>query len=108
MHSVISKSPLTNLVGESITPGYLGPEIKKAGYDAIVIKGKAKTLSYIYIYNDKVEIRDASKIWGHNTLKSYDLLMNEIEDKNTRIALIGPAGENLVRYASIVNDNMFF
>ncbi|MCL5986561.1 MAG: aldehyde ferredoxin oxidoreductase family protein [Actinobacteria bacterium] len=108
MHSVISKSPLTNLVGESVTPGYLGTEIKKAGYDAIVIKGKAKTSSYIFIYNDKVEIRDASKIWGHTTSKSYDLLMDELEDKNTSIALIGPAGENLIRFASIVNDNIFF
>ncbi|MGM0368413.1 MAG: aldehyde ferredoxin oxidoreductase family protein [Actinomycetota bacterium] len=105
MHNVVTKSPLTNLVGESTTPGFFGPEIKKAGYDAVVIRGKAEKPSYIYIKDGQVEIRDASHVWGKLTSRAYDILKNE--NKDSRIALIGPAGENLVRYASIVNDNLF-
>jgi aldehyde:ferredoxin oxidoreductase len=76
MHAITSKSPLTNLIGENITPGgYFGAEIKKAGYDAIIIKGKAKNPSYLFINNDEVEIRNASKIWGNPTSESYDLLI---------------------------------
>ena len=107
MHSVISKSPLTNLVGESVTPGFIGPEIKKAGYDAIIIKGKAKNPSYIYVNNGKIYIKDASKIWGKVTSKSFEILKKELKEDNVHIALIGPAGENLVRFASIVNDSCY-
>ncbi len=105
MHNVVTKSPLTNLVGESTTPGFFGPEIKKAGYDAVVIRGKAENPSYIYIKDGQVEIRGASHVWGKLTSRAYDILKNE--DTESRIALIGPAGENLIRYASIVNDNLF-
>ncbi len=107
LHNVVTKSPLTNSIGESTTPGFFGPEIKKAGFDAIIIKGKAKEPSYIYIKDSKIEIRNASNIWGKLTSEAYDILINNKDTKNSRIALIGPAGENLVRYSSIVNDNLF-
>ncbi|MHB8278665.1 MAG: aldehyde ferredoxin oxidoreductase family protein [Candidatus Humimicrobiaceae bacterium] len=106
MHNVITKSPLTNLVAESTTPGYLGSMIKKAGYDGLIIRGKAIKPAYLYIDNNQVKIEDACDIWGKTTSVSYNYL-KEKHGKEGSIALIGPAGENLVRYACIVNDNLF-
>ncbi len=106
MHNVITKSPLTGLAAESTTPGYLGSMIKKAGYDALIITGKADGPVYLLIYNDRVEIKEACGIWGKTTSDSYGYLRKK-HGKEGSIALIGPAGENLVRYASIVNDNLF-
>jgi aldehyde:ferredoxin oxidoreductase len=106
MHNVITKSPLTGLAAESTTPGYFGSMIKKAGYDALIITGKAAGPAYLLIYNDRVEIKEADSIWGKTTSVSYDYLIKK-HGKKGSIALIGPAGENLVRYASIVNDNLF-
>lgn len=107
MHSVISKSPLTNLIGESVTPGFIGPTIKKAGYDAIILKGKAEKPSYIFINDGNVVIKDASRIWGQITSKSFEILKKEIKEDDVHMAVIGPAGENLVKYASIINDNYY-
>jgi len=106
MHNIVTKSPLTNLIAESTTPGYFGPMIKKAGYDAIIIKGKSTKPVYLYINNNQVKIEDARDIWGKTTSISYNYL-KEKHGKEGSIALIGPAGENMVRYASIVNDNLF-
>jgi aldehyde:ferredoxin oxidoreductase len=106
MHNIVTKSPLTNLVAESTAPGYFGPMIKKAGYDAIIIKGKATKPVYLYINNNQVKIEDARDIWGKTTSISYNYL-KEKHGKEGSVALIGPAGENMVRYASIVNDNLF-
>ena len=80
--------------------------IKKAGYDALIITGKATGPVYLLIDNGRVEIKDADSIWGKTTSFSYDYLRKK-HGKEGSIALIGPAGENLVRYASIVNDNLF-
>ena len=106
MHNVITKSPLTNLAAESTTPGYLGSMIKKAGYDALIIAGKAVKPVYLLIDNNCVKIEDAYDIWGKTTSVSYNYLRKK-HGKEGSVALIGPAGENLVRYASIVNDNLF-
>jgi len=107
MHNVITKSPLTNSVGESTTPGHLGAQIKKAGFDAILIKGKSEKPCYIRVNDNEVRICDASGIWGRTTSKAYDFLTKKENNLGYSIALIGPAGENLVRYASIVTDNCF-
>jgi aldehyde:ferredoxin oxidoreductase len=106
MHNVITKSPLTGLAAESTTPGYLGSMIKKAGYDALIITGRAAGPVYLLIDNDRVEIKEADGIWGRTTSASYDYLRKK-HGKEGSTAIIGPAGENLVRYASIVNDNLF-
>ncbi|MHB1254097.1 MAG: aldehyde ferredoxin oxidoreductase family protein [Candidatus Humimicrobiaceae bacterium] len=106
MHNIITKSPLTNLAAESTTPGYLGSMIKKAGYDALIISGKAANPAYLLIGNNSVKIEEAHEIWGKTTSVSYNYLIKK-HGKEGSIALIGPAGENLVRYASIVNDNLF-
>ena len=106
MHNVITKSPLTNLAAESTTPGYLGSMIKKAGFDALIVSGKADKPVYLLIDNNSVKIEEAHDIWGKTTSVSYDYLIKK-HGKEGSVALIGPAGENLVRYASIVNDNLF-
>jgi len=107
MHTVISKSPLTETIGESVTPGYFAEMIKKAGYDAIVIEGKSNEPVYIYINNENVEYRSAKNIWGKRTNDAYDCIKSEMEESEVSISLIGPAGENLVRFASIVSDLIF-
>lgn len=107
-YGVTTKSPLTGAIAYSSAGGYLGPEIKFAGYDMIIIEGKAAEPVYVSINNDNVEFKPARHLWGKNTKDTTDLVMAEIDDKwksrETHVACIGPAGENLVRAASIVND----
>ena len=105
-HSVMAKSPLTEGIGESQAEGFWGVELKKAGFDALIVKGKADHPVYIWINNGKVQIRDASHIWGKTTGEAYRIIKKETSP-GVRIALIGPAGENLTRYASIVNDLIY-
>lgn len=101
---VASKSPLTLAWGEGHAGGYWGVELKKAGFDGIVIKGRAKSPVYLYVHDGEIEIRDASKIWGLDTYETDKILRDELNDQSVRIATIGPAGENLVRFATILAD----
>lgn len=105
-HSVMAKSPLTEGIGESQTEGFWGVELKKAGFDALIVKGKADHPVYIWINNGKAWIKDASHIWGKTTGEAYNIIRGETSPE-AKVALIGPAGENLVRYASIVNDLIY-
>ncbi|MBS3815811.1 MAG: aldehyde ferredoxin oxidoreductase, partial [Hadesarchaea archaeon] len=102
--TVAAKSPLTGGFGGSEAGGYFGPELKSAGYDAVVIKGKANKPVYLWIHDGEVEIRDASKLWGKPGKETQENIREELEDENVRVALIGPAGEKLVRYTCISND----
>lgn len=102
--NVNAKSPLTGALGDSQGGGWFGPELKFAGFDAIVIKGKAKKPSYLWINDGKVEIRNAEHVWGMTTGEAEQIIKNELDDKGIRIASIGIAGENMVRYACIVNE----
>lgn len=99
------KSPLTGTYFRSLSGGFLGAELKFAGYDAIVIEGKAENPTYIHICDDNVEFKDASVVWGMTTDAVTDFIRDET-DKNARIITIGPAGERLVRFAAIVTDTM--
>lgn len=101
---VAAKSPLTNAWGEAHAGGLFGLKLKQAGYDGIVIKGKASSPVYLYINNEKVEIRDASKYWGKDTFETDISLKNDLGDKDFSIAIIGPAGEKLARIACIASD----
>jgi len=83
--------------------GFFGPELKFAGYDGIVITGKANELCYIVIDDDKVEIRDARKFRGMRTDAFDRTILEELRDRRFKTVYIGPAGENLVRYASILH-----
>ncbi|MBU2514870.1 hypothetical protein KJ966_26420 [bacterium] len=102
--SAVAISPLTGAIGEGQAGGNIGPIIKHAGYDAIVLKGKSKTLSYIYIEDDLVEIRDGSHLRQKNVSDVYDLLIQDSSKRKTSIIQCGPAGEKCVRFASLLVD----
>jgi aldehyde:ferredoxin oxidoreductase len=107
--NVSAKSPLTFLRGQSNLNGHFGVELTYTEYNAgIIVKGKAKKPVYLFIYNDKVEIRDASSVWGKSGVETQQTLKNAIQEEtgepNFRFLSIGPAGENLVRNADICHD----
>ena len=99
--AVNSFSPQTNLQAHSLMGSYFGPELKYAGYDKIVIRGQAPDLVYLWIYNDKVEIRDATHLRGLGSRETGVRLREELKEDKAQIAAIGPAGENRVYMASI-------
>ncbi|MDD3472992.1 MAG: aldehyde ferredoxin oxidoreductase N-terminal domain-containing protein [Syntrophaceae bacterium] len=98
---VSSYSPQTLLMGYSMMGGFWGPELKYAGYDKIIFRGKSPSLVYIWIHNDKVEIRDASHLHGKGAVETAETLRKELKDPNVQVAAIGLAGENRVYLASI-------
>jgi aldehyde:ferredoxin oxidoreductase len=102
--SVGAKSPLTGFFGETESGGFWGPELKFAGYDAIVVEGKAEFPVYLWIKDGEVGIRDAKAVWGKETGDAYDMLLDEVKDPKAKTLIIGPAGENLVRVAGIAHD----
>jgi len=101
---VMAKSPLTGIWGEANASGFFGPELKRAGYDAIIIEGKADTPVYLCVINGEAEIKTARHLWGKTTGETQETIRKEVKDKNTRVACIGPGGENLVRYACVISD----
>ena len=108
-NSVGAKSPLTGAFGEAEVGGYWGVELKRAGYDAIIIEGKAPQPVYLWIKDGEVEIKDARNLWGKPTWEARCQIIEELGgDRNIRIAQIGPAGERLVRYACIPHDITHF
>jgi len=107
-YTVCAKSPLTGAEGEAEAGGWWGPELKKAGFDAIIIKGASTTPVYLWVKNGKVEIKDATDFWGKDTLITQGLIRKELADNKVRIAQIGIGGENLVRFANIVNELKHF
>jgi aldehyde:ferredoxin oxidoreductase len=105
--TVGSKSPLTGLWGDCNIGGFFGAQLKFAGYDGIVITGAAKGPAYISIEDAKVEIRDAQKYWGRDVYTVNDEMIADhktTSKKSGQVFAIGPAGENLVKFASIIND----
>ncbi len=103
-YMVVCKGPLTGTIASSNSGGFFGPAMKRAGYDMVIVEGKAEKPVYLYITDEKVEIRDASHLWGKDTHETTDILMSENNSKNGKVACIGQAGENLVKFASIIND----
>ncbi len=102
--SVVSKSPLTNGYGESEAGGHWGPELKFAGFDAIVVQGKAENPVYLWVHNGKAEIKSAEHLWGKDTLQTQKAIRDELNDPKIQIAQIGIAGENKVRFACIMSE----
>jgi aldehyde:ferredoxin oxidoreductase len=100
----VTKSPLTNAVGVALTGGYFPVELKYAGYDVLIIEGKAENPTYVWIKDGKVQFRSAKKVWGMKTTDCQQIIKNELNDQNVRIACIGPAGENLCKIACIINE----
>jgi len=105
---VSARSPLTNAYGESEAGGFWGPELKMAGYEAIVVKGKSPQPVYLSIQDGDIEIRPASHLWGRKTAEVQELIRSELGDDKFRVLQIGPAGENLVRFAGLTNDLRHF
>lgn len=103
-YNVVTKSPATGFITMANSGGYFGAELKFAGWDGIIVEGKAEKPVYIYIKDEHVEIRDASHLWGKVVSETEEAIRKEIGSKKVRIALIGPAGENLVKFAAIMND----
>jgi len=101
---VAAKSPLTSFIGDSLTSSFYPSELRHAGYDGIVIKGKAEEPTYLFIDDDNVEFRNGKDLWGKSCLKTEKLIREEIGDDFIRVASIGLAGENLVHFANITND----
>lgn len=103
-HAVGGKSPLTGALGSGEAGGWWGAELKRAGFDAIVIRGRAENPVYVWIKDGAVEIRDASALWGGLTAETESHIRQELGDDKIRVAQIGPAGEKLVRFAAVMHD----
>ncbi len=103
-YMVVTRGPLTGTIASSNSGGFFGAELKKAGWDMIIFEGKAEKPVYLYINDDKVELRDASHLWGKGVSATTRTLKEEIGDDKIEVAAIGPAGENLVKFAAVVND----
>ena len=102
---IISRSPLTNIWGESVFSANCGIELKRAGYDMLIIEGKAEKPVYLWIHDGTAEIKDASGIWGMDTFSACDAIKKDLGEMKAAAISIGPAGEKLARIASIISDN---
>jgi aldehyde:ferredoxin oxidoreductase len=107
-NAIGARSPLTGGMGESDVGGFWGAELKAAGYDAIVVQGRAPSPVYLSVQDGEVALRDASHLWGLESKDAHTAIREELGEKRARIALCGPAGENTVRYASIGADLKHF
>ena len=103
-HGVASKSPLTGMIGDSLSGSHFSEMLRRAGWDGLVIKGKAPAWTVLFIDDDEVQFLDASPWVGMGTGETQEAVRNWVGDENVRVSAIGPAGEHLVRYASIDND----
>lgn len=102
-YSVVSKSPLTGIWGQANSGGKFGPALKRSGYDGIIFEGISPTPVYLKILSGKAELCDGEHLWGKTVPETEDALLGEMNG-NAVVASIGPAGENLVRYACIMNN----
>jgi aldehyde:ferredoxin oxidoreductase len=100
---VAAKSPLTGILGYANFGGHWGPALKYAGYDLLVVEGKAKEPVYLMIDNDKIEIRDAVPMRGKDTRETIQMIRKETGDPDLQVLAIGPAGENMVRFACVIS-----
>lgn len=101
---VMCKSPVTGLIGDASMGGEWSAELKNAGWDHVVLRGKAEHPVYVSILNDRVEIRDARAIWGATTYRAEERIRADLGNPEVKIVCIGPAGENLVTFANVQSD----
>ena len=99
---IAGKSPLTGFVGSANMGGFFAPEMRWAGFDHLVIKGKAEKPVYLWVHNGEIEIRDALNIWGKDVHKTQEIIREELGDRDIKVLTIGQAGEKLVRYANVM------
>jgi len=103
-HAFVAKSPETFAIGEAIAHGTFGAELKRAGYDAIILTGKAEKPTYLWIDDDSVQLLDASNLMGKSPAQTEETIKTDLGDYYIRVAAIGIAGEKLTRIASIINE----
>jgi aldehyde:ferredoxin oxidoreductase len=103
-YTVAAKSPLTGGFGEAEAGGFWGPELKFAGFDGVVIRGRSKQPVYLWINDGEAEIRTASHLWGLDNGETRDRILEDLGDEHIRIASIGQAGERMVRFANVINE----
>ncbi len=101
---ITTLSPLTKFLGAANAGGFFGSSLKRAGFDGVVIRGKAKDPVYLWVNEDEAELKDATNLWGKDTFETEDLIKAELENDRIRIASIGQAGENLIPYAAVMCD----
>lgn len=98
-----AKSPLTGAIGDAQVGGFWPAELKKAGFDGVILKGRAQSPVYLWINNGKAELKDASKLWGKVTGEAEALIKTELDDPKVQILQVGPAGEKGVHFASLIH-----
>jgi aldehyde:ferredoxin oxidoreductase len=102
-YTLVGKSPLTNGWGDANSGGYFGPYLKFAGYDAVFVTGKAQKPVYLFIHDGRPELRDATHFWGKDCYETEDIFQSEL-GRGVKVICIGQAGENMVRFAAVMND----
>src|SRR5512145_430934 len=103
-YSVVTKGPLTGAIACSNSGGFFGAEMKFAGWDMIIFEGRAPKPVYLFVENERAELRDAAHLWGRSCWETEETIRHELQDPLVRISSIGRAGENQVLFACIVND----
>ena len=103
-YTIVHKSPVTDGWNDANSGGFFGPELKKAGYDGVFISGISEKPVYLWINDGKVEIKDASKLWGKDTKETWELLKEETGEPRLRVSAIGPSGENCAYMSCPIND----
>jgi aldehyde:ferredoxin oxidoreductase len=103
-YTVVCKSPVTGGWNDANSGGYFGPELKRAGFDAVFVQGASETPVYVWIKDGEVEIKDAAHLWGKDVLETEAALKAELKENRLRAAMIGPAGEKLSLIAAVIND----
>ena len=103
-YMVVTKSPLTGTIASSNSGGFFGAVMRRAGYLMTIIEGRSEKPVYLSIYDNNIEFHDASHLWGMTTDKTTDLIQEEFGEKRSRVACIGPAGENMSNIACVIND----
>jgi aldehyde:ferredoxin oxidoreductase len=99
-----AKSPLTGGYGEADAGGFFGAELRQAGFDAVVVTGISPEPVYLWIHDGEAELRPAEHLWGKTTAETQEAVIEELDEKRARFALIGPSGETQVRYACVIHD----
>jgi len=102
---VAARSPYTTYYGDANGAAHFGSELRFAGYDGIILKGKSDKPVYLYIKDGKAELKDAANLWGKTTYQTIEAIRKEYDDQRTRVACIGQAGENLVLFANIMTED---
>src|SRR5947209_1548052 len=103
-YMVVTKGALTDAITTSNSGGHWGPELKFAGYDLLLLEGRAPHPVYLFVYDGVVQFRDARRFWGQTVSATEDGIRAEVGIPGVRVACVGPAGEKLVRFACIMND----